>query len=278
MGVSQKRKDEINKYLTKDNLIDLYINKRLSANYIAKKHFLPDFKTDASVVIDKLKEFGINTRSIKESCTDNKKEMYKKTCMKKYGVENVSQYNEVKEKKEKSTIEKYGVKNVFQSEIIKKRSKKTMLEKYGVENPCFINGIKHNGFRSSPHKKLENILDEIGIEYKSDSRSQCFKKFNEKLEKEYSPCPDIIIEELKIIIECYGDYWHGNPKKYKSSDFIGKYKGMETCQDIWEFDSIRKEHIESFGYKVYVFWEYDIKNNFKEVKKYIYELCKNKID
>ena len=34
---------------------------------------------------------------------------------------------------------------------------------------------------------------------------------------------DIFIEEYNLIIEFYGDYWHCNPKRYKS-DFLHPHK------------------------------------------------------
>ena len=65
------------------------------------------------------------------------------------------------------------------------------------------------------------------------------------------------------IIEVYGDYWHGNPIKYKATD-INKHLKM-TVEKIWEKNKNRIDHIESFGYKVLILWEYDIYNNYEKV-------------
>lgn len=53
----------------------------------------------------------------------------KKSCLKKYGVENVSQIESVKEKVKQTNLEKRGVENVFQSKEIQQKSLKTLKER-----------------------------------------------------------------------------------------------------------------------------------------------------
>ena len=57
----------------------------------------------------------------------------KQSCLKKYGVENPSQSQEIKSKTARTNLEKYGSENVFGSKKIREKIKKTNLEKYGVE-------------------------------------------------------------------------------------------------------------------------------------------------
>ena len=80
-------------------------------------------------------------------------ERHKQGCLKKYGVENISQVDEVKQRKEETflkhygvknnfgrqeTIEtiktKYGVNNVSKSIIVKKKKEETFLKHYGVKH------------------------------------------------------------------------------------------------------------------------------------------------
>lgn len=75
---------------------------------------------------------------------------------------------------------------------------------------------------------------------------------------------DILHKKYKLVIEVYGDFWHANPEKY-SEDYIVNKKTLKTAKDVWIRDSIRKEKIEKYGYKVLVFWEKDILS-----KKYDY--------
>jgi very-short-patch-repair endonuclease len=266
-------------YLTKENL-EKYL-KIYSANYIAKKLFAPDYITDASNVITRARKFGIKTHSISESkLLKSTKKTLKKTLQERYGenITNISQINSVKQKKIDSAIEKYGCINVFQSNEIKNKSKETLMEKYGVENSCAIPGVKrNNGKTSLIHKEVSAFLKNKKIKHKNEVSK--FYKFCEIKKKKYAPIVDILIESRKIVIEIQGDRWHANPQKYKPSDIIKTWDGVKTAKDIWAKDKIKKEHIESFGYKVMYIWEYDLINNKeKTLKDLINAIRKNKIN
>ncbi len=71
------------------------------------------------------------------------------------------------------------------------------------------------------------------------------------------------------IIECYGDYWHINPKIYDSS-YQHKYLAM-TAQEKWDKDAKRMLNLENLGYQTIIFWESDIKNNIDGIKDKIIE-------
>jgi len=74
---------------------------------------------------------------------------------------------------------------------------------------------------------------------------------------------DFLIPEIKTIIECDGDYWHGNPKKFTGA----KLKEFQIQQR--EEDARRTEQLINHGYKVIRLWESEIKTlaieNFKEL-------------
>jgi hypothetical protein len=55
-----------------------------------------------------------------------------KTCLEKYGVENVSQNEDCKEKRTNTMIERFGVENASQNKGIKLQKKLTSLENFGV--------------------------------------------------------------------------------------------------------------------------------------------------
>lgn len=67
------------------------------------------------------------------------------------------------------------------------------------------------------------------------------------------------------IIEFQGDYWHCNPILYKSN-FYNKVK-QKTAQEIWNYDNIKKECAEHYGYNILYVWEYDYNNNEEETLK-----------
>lgn len=66
------------------------------------------------------------------------------------------------------------------------------------------------------------------------------------------------------IIECYGDYWHVNPKIYDGS-YQHKYLAM-TAQEKWDKDAQRMLNLVNLGYQAMILWECDIKNNIDDVK------------
>lgn len=74
---------------------------------------------------------------------------------------------------------------------------------------------------------------------------------------------DFLVND-KYIIECYGDYWHCNPTKYKPT-YYNKGK-KKHAKDIWKRDGDRKAKFYSLDYKFIQLWESDIKNHPKKVK------------
>lgn len=61
------------------------------------------------------------------------------------------------------------------------------------------------------------------------------------------------------IIEFNGDYWHCNPKTWKSKDFHNTMK--ITAQEKWDNDKIKFENAINKGYQVLVIWESEYKEN-----------------
>ena len=89
--------------------------------------------------------------------------------------------------------------------------------------------------------------------------------------KWYRIMPDIIVDG-KIVVEFYGDYFHGNPKIYKPTDIIGF---QQLAQEKWQKDKLREKRIRGIGYEFYVVWENDLKNSKEEtllaLKNYLKE-------
>jgi G:T-mismatch repair DNA endonuclease (very short patch repair protein) len=68
----------------------------------------------------------------------------------------------------------------------------------------------------------------------------------------------------KYIIECYGDFWHCNPQRYKP-DYFNKGK-KKTAREIWNRDLERKKRFEELGYRFINLWECDIRDNVKKIR------------
>jgi len=60
-------------------------------------------------------------------------------------------------------------------------------------------------------------------------------------------------QENEEIIECFGDYWHCNPKSY-TSDYYHK-RVHKTAVEIWKADKQRIDVLEELGYSVRIIWE-----------------------
>ena len=73
---------------------------------------------------------------------------------------------------------------------------------------------------------------------------------------------DILIPSTKTIIECDGDYFHGNPIFYSEEELSKKQKEQR------QRDSIRTKELIEKGYKIIRLWEHDInKMELKDFKK-----------
>jgi len=141
-------------------------------------------------------------------------------CIKKHGEEKGKEIYETRQKK--------WVKKMFNPDTCMSSGRSMMADKI-VENI------------------LEKIDDEkkLNILYGKDEKFIYSKK--EKRCYKYDLCLG------KKIIEINGDFWHSNPKIYKSDDIhrIHKIK----CSEIWKRDEIKIENAIEHGYDVLVIWE-----------------------
>lgn len=67
--------------------------------------------------------------------------------------------------------------------------------------------------------------------------------------------PDFKIDSKKIIIECYGTFWHADPRIYSEDQII---IGELKSRDIWEKDKIRVDNLKNNGYNVIIIWQNEI--------------------
>lgn len=107
-------------------------------------------------------------------------------------------------------------------------------------------------------QKVANILSSMKISF---DQEVSIGKYN----------VDFLIDD-KYIVECYGDFWHCNPQKYKP-DYFNRGK-KKTAKEIWERDLERKQLFEELGYKFIHLWECDIRNNTNKVKSKLKKFLK----
>ena len=124
------------------------------------------------------------------------------TCMKKYGVKNVNQSEEVKNKRKETNLERYGCICPLQSEEAKKKIKETCIKKYGVDHYSKAQEIKdkrkktcqlHYGVNNPnqsqeiKNKKIITYREHFGVDHPSKStevRNKLAKTLKEKYGKD----------------------------------------------------------------------------------------------
>ena len=115
-----------------------------------------------------------------------------------------------------------------------------------------LNKVHHFGDQKSPlEKSLYEEISNWGYNVEVD------KKIFYGEKKWYRKIPDFIVEG-DIIVELYGDYFHGNPSKFKEDDVIAY---GQIAKDIWKRDAERERLLTDKGFHYLVVWEKDLKED-----------------
>jgi len=143
-------------------------------------------------------EYNLKNYGVKYACTtDNFVKKAKETKKKKYG--NETWVNPEKAKLTK--MKKYGDPNYNNIN----KYKKTMLSKYGVDNAFHLPKSISNG------KRISKFQRKVYEDIKLKNPSALLEHYLPDADKSV----DIYIPDENRIIECFGDYWHCNPNRYK---------------------------------------------------------------
>lgn len=136
----------------------------------------------------------------------------------------------------------------------------------GIPNPgasknFWAKGKNTHFSLTKPHRKVKDFLIEENIY--DGFISESYLKANKKVYH-----PDEINVNKKKIIEIFGDLWHYNPIHYcnNSDDFIIKHVG-KSIKEVRNYDLEKINNYKLEGYNSIIIWEYDINNNFEEVKE-----------
>lgn len=153
-----------------------------------------------------------NTINSKYGCKD---EFYKKrydssviTCLKKYGVTNVSKLDTIKKKKEQTTLSHFGVKYTLESPELKQKYENTCLKKYGHKNGgCSKQAIeKIRISRKNHHTENTSSLEEYMCNYLISNNIIFERQY--KCER-YPYCCDFYLPNCDTFIEIQGNWTHG---------------------------------------------------------------------
>ncbi len=123
----------------------------------------------------------------------------KKTCLKKYGVDNVLKDNKIKEKANNTCIDRFGVPVSLMNPIIKKKAVKTLIRNYGKE------GFKNSKIQD---KRKETCLNNFGVDHHLKNK-QIKNKIQRTIRNKYGvdyifSSKDIQEKIKKTNIERYG--------------------------------------------------------------------------
>ena len=76
---------------------------------------------------------------------------------------------------------------------------------------------------------------------------------------------DIFLPVFNLIIEYYGDYWHGNPEIYDSNKILGRGTNRYLASKKWKSDENNTVFAINSGYNVQIIWESDFNRDKSEI-------------
>lgn len=296
-----KKNNLLDKYETKFQYIKYnheIISKKntLYDEYSVKLKSLPDLRDEYRIsyrnIIFLLDYYDIKKRTKKSSSNLISKKKYKKTCMDKYGVDNVSKLQSVKLKKKLTYKKKKFIDDLKDKkdkyEWIKNESLFGKLKNlYKTDNKDIIKEefnkitkLYHSYWNDLTDEQKNEITNLIGI---LETRvSVCLDKLNISYTRNFKIGKkkfDFRINNTFIIIEVNSDFWHANPSKYKDTDVLEFPFRNEKVINIWNKDFSKKLYAEKNGYKVLYIWEKDMKEmNDNDLFLFLIEKLRNNLN
>lgn len=157
------------------------------------------------------------------------------------------------------------------------------IEKYGaIEGEQRYKIFDHERITFGGASKMANDFFDLLYQNEYINKHQVF--YN-RLNYEYDILGyrvDFYDATSNVVIEFFGDKWHANPEKYKSTDYIVcplDKNVSNMAQSIWDRDNYRKNRIVEYLHCTFIIvWESDIKykNQKNETIAKIINIIKNK--
>ena len=175
----------------------------------------------------------------------------RKTCLNKYGVDNVFKFRDIKLSIKNSNFKKYGTEFPSQTSNVKDKIKETNLIKYGVENPSKASFVKD--------KIKKTFLEHYGVDNVFKHRetmqlmySENFKKYGAKIPVNGEQLKRTMLSKFKNVVytsvierliqkcDCIPLF---TLQEYISTDKINTYRfKCKTCNDVF-YDHIDGGHL-----------------------------------
>ena len=145
------------------------------------------------------------------------KQKVRDTCLRKYGVEHISQVEKFKDKAKETCLKHYGVKNALQSKEIREKGKKTLLEKYGVDSYS----------KTDEFRQMASIVHSRGVKTRYPEIIEVLGNEMWRIECPHSECN-----------KCNEKYFDSHYQIYKNR----KAYGSEVCTRILPYQPAFSTH------------------------------------
>jgi vsr/mutH/archaeal HJR family nuclease len=147
-------------------------------------------------------KYGVDNISQLEEIKDKKRQ----TCMDHYGVDNPSRAPEVQKKRDETFMERFGG-NPWKSEEVRKKIAATCMERYGAPNPFMLDEFQ-NKARASVFKKygVKNIFMLPEVRKRAAERCSRISKVNYEWKKSLEDATGLEFEtEVRFGDDAYAD-------------------------------------------------------------------------
>jgi hypothetical protein len=281
MTIKRFTKEFLNNFC---NVHKITLLREYSENELSSQKFIDFICIKCNENTSKRFEFMIKYNPVCHQCSYLEKgNKARKTMILKYGVENISQLEEIKNKKKETTLKNYGVEHNSQCQVIKDKKIATCLKNNGVNYPQQLISIRN--------KSKQTTMNNYGVEHPTQdpeiaekSLKNCYKPKSfvfpsgKKITCQgYEPFAlqeliDINLHEDDIITGCKNvpTIWYNDEKGKKHRHFVDIFIPSENkCIEVkssWTIQSTNSNIFEKqttakeLGYK-YEIWVYDKNGN-----------------
>lgn len=185
--------------------------------------------------------------------------------------------NDKNQKRKLSNIERYA-NPTFKSEFKKIMNKKDRVSTISKSSKKMWSDAKTKNkelyYRMVNTVKYKNyVIDGINMNFIEYQVAIILNKLNINWEYEkifvmgnHTYIPDFWCKEHNLIIECYGDFWHANPKTIGDRKYTHKNRLVE---DVRNYDNTKMKTFIDNGYNFLYIWEYDIIHDINNIKTII---------
>jgi len=216
-------------------------------------------------------------------CSQNNpttKQKIQSTFKKKYGVDNISQLDNIKEKKKETLIKNYNVTAALKSDIIKNKMKNTIKKKYNIDNISQLDSIKEKkketliknynvtaALKSDiiKNKMKKTIKEKYGVDNISQLDNIKEKKI-QTYQKKYNNDNPFQNEKIKNIIKNTNLKKYGTEYPLQNKDILKKVQNtnLKKYNNVCSLQSIKqkeKRKKEIYNQMIFKLKQFDLQLN-----------------